>query len=50
MTVTNYTGDARDYLKKLLAMLGVEATPALKRGETEMCIAALYVLSLAGFV
>src|ERR1700733_1230058 len=45
MTVTNYTGDARDYLKKLLAMLGVEATPALKRSETEMCIAALYVLS-----
>ncbi|KAF8318023.1 hypothetical protein DL93DRAFT_2226134 [Clavulina sp. PMI_390] len=39
ITITNYTGDAREYLKKLLAILGAEPSPSMGR-DTYVVIAA----------
>jgi mediator of DNA damage checkpoint protein 1 len=41
ITVTNYTGDARDYLKKLIGLMGATFTPSMS-GKNTVVIAALY--------
>ena len=39
ITVTNYTGDARDYLKKLIGLMGATFTPSMS-GKNTVLIAA----------
>ena len=39
ITVTNYTGDARDYLKKLIVLMGATFTPSMS-GKNTVLIAA----------
>lgn len=43
--MTNYTGETRDYLKKLITLMGGEFTPSLSTKNT-ILVAAQYVLSL----
>lgn len=40
ITVTNYTGDAREYLKKLICTMGAKFTPSMS-GQNTVLIAAL---------
>ena len=42
ITVTNYTGEAREYLKKLITAMGATFTPSMT-GKNTVLIAALYV-------
>ena len=42
VTVTNYTGAARDYLKKLVALMGANYTATLGPSSTVL-VAAQYV-------
>jgi mediator of DNA damage checkpoint protein 1 len=42
ITVTNYQGFARDYLKKLIELMGAQFTPTLS-GHNTVVIAAQYV-------
>lgn len=39
ITVTNYTGDARDYLKKLIGLMGATFTPSMS-GKNTVLVAA----------
>ncbi|KAF8268967.1 hypothetical protein EI94DRAFT_1726344 [Lactarius quietus] len=41
ITVTNYTGDARDYLKKLIGLMGATFTPSMS-GKNTVLIAAYF--------
>ncbi|KAI9437338.1 hypothetical protein H4582DRAFT_2077772 [Lactarius indigo] len=41
ITVTNYTGDARDYLKKLIGLMGATFTPSMS-GKNTVLIAACF--------
>lgn len=43
ITVTNYTGESREYLKKLIMAMGATFTPSMS-GRNTVLIAALYVL------
>jgi twin BRCT domain len=43
ITVTNYTGESREYLKKLILAMGAEFTPSMS-GHNTVLVAALYVL------
>ncbi len=43
ITVTNYTGEAREYLKKLIELLGGKFSPQLSSSRTHILIAAEYV-------
>jgi mediator of DNA damage checkpoint protein 1 len=43
ITVTNYTGESREYLKRLITTMGAEFTPNMSGGNT-VVVAALYVL------
>jgi hypothetical protein len=44
ITVTNYTGEAREYLKKLIAVMGATFTASMSMQNTVL-IAAQYVVS-----
>ena len=44
ITVTNYTGDARDYIKKLITLMDAKFTPSMSVKNTVL-VAALYVFS-----
>jgi hypothetical protein len=39
VTVTNYTGEAREYLKKLISAMGASFTPSMS-GQNTVLIAA----------
>ena len=41
--MTNYTGDARDYLKKLIGLMGAIFTPSMS-GKNTVLIAAQCVI------
>lgn len=43
ITVSNYAGDAREYIKKLLSMLGASPIPAMRRNDTTLVVAAEFV-------
>lgn len=40
ITVTNYTGEAREYLKRLIQVMGAKFTPSMS-GKNTVVVAAL---------
>ncbi|KAL1746218.1 BRCT domain-containing protein [Schizophyllum fasciatum] len=39
-SITNYTGEARDYLKKLIQGMGAEFNPTMRQGDNPILVAA----------
>jgi hypothetical protein len=39
ITITNYTGEARDYLKRLITVMGAKFTPNMSQANTTLVAA-----------